>query len=79
MTYITVKITQLVVHLVFRAMGCHIAESQLTIVGLDKLFDEVQSEAGATIAPGRAHVDLLEGPEDLMELVSGDPQAGVGH
>src|SRR5262249_61135379 len=38
-----------------------------------------QSGAGPAVAPGRRAVRLLEGLEDELQLVVGDPDAGVGH
>ena len=49
----------------------------LTVVCFDELLDEVQPQASASVAPRRAHVNLLKCPKDLPKLVLWDPQTGV--
>ena len=56
-----------------------VISSRLTVVGLDKLLDQVQPEASTAVPPRSAGVHLLEGTKDLLEFVSRYPQAGISN
>ena len=50
-----------------------------TVVGLDELLHQVQSQASTAVPPCSVHVNLFKSTEDLSKLVLRDTKPSVGN